>query len=78
MGLYLGLPQDNYPGRRPQAPACFKYLSLSFIQWIAHGWPVQLRQLQDPQLLRQNASEFHASATHRKVPDIFGWGIPTL
>ena len=25
MGLYLGLPQDNYPGRRPQAPACFKY-----------------------------------------------------
>ena len=23
MGLYLGLPQDNYPGRRPQAPACF-------------------------------------------------------
>ena len=23
MGLYLGLVQDNYPGRRPQAPACF-------------------------------------------------------
>ena len=29
MGLYLGLPQDNYPGRRPQAPACFKYLNLN-------------------------------------------------
>ena len=31
MGLYLGLPQDNYPGRRPQAPACFKYIKKSFI-----------------------------------------------
>ena len=40
MGLYLGLPQDNYPGRRPQAPACFKYgrkmVTIFHTQWPAN------------------------------------------
>ena len=25
VAIFGKLPQDNYPGRRPQAPACFKY-----------------------------------------------------
>ena len=27
-------PQDNYPGRRPQAPACFKYDTPIYIHWV--------------------------------------------
>ena len=33
MGFYLGLPQDNYPGRRPQAPACFKYPKIEILRF---------------------------------------------
>ena len=41
MGLYLGLPQDNYPGRRPQAPACFKYIyNMIYIHWMWPPFPV--------------------------------------